>query len=355
MNINRLAQSTLVLVAIASLSAATTTTAHAKDTVEEYLREYPNQEQVRMMETWLKKNEKGTFWFTGLVDHTDTTVVTAQATVDYGYNWFSVSDGPAIVRVPKYDKFSSVTVFDMKHNIPAVIVSPEKPILIKRPGQKIPKGDFHVVEMETDQGLLMTRYVVVDNLDYVMKLRKKIVMEGGKGDMTRNVQRFSPETEKNAHAVMDTMISYLNPDKAFGKVSGDVSFLNLAAGVKIGQLGTPPDSVRYAIMLTDDDGQPLKGDATYRVTVPGGLTEESGYFSVTLYGTDNQLLIPNKKKVYDRTTYSAEPNKDGTITLTWSPSGDGKNGIPTGKDFYGILRAYVPSPNAVMKVSVKKQ
>ena len=151
-----LTQSILALVAIASLFAATTTTVHAQDTVEEYLREYPNQEQVKMMETWLKKNEKGTFWFTGLVDPTDPTVVTPQATVDYGYNWFSVSDGPAIVRVPKYDRFSSVTVFDMKHNIPAVIVSPEKPILIKRPGQKILKGDFHIVEMETDQGLLMT-------------------------------------------------------------------------------------------------------------------------------------------------------------------------------------------------------
>ncbi len=86
MNTNRLTHSILALVAIASLSAATTTTAHAKDIVEEYLREYLNQEQVRMMETWLEKNKKGTLWFTGLVDHTDTTVVTAQAMVDYGYN-----------------------------------------------------------------------------------------------------------------------------------------------------------------------------------------------------------------------------------------------------------------------------
>ncbi len=352
---NTLTKSLLALVAIAAMVAAIASTVHAKDTVEEYLREYPNQEQVKMMETWLKINEKGTFWFTGLVDHTDTTVVTAQATVDYGYNWFSVSDDPAIVRVPRYEKFSSVTVFDMKHNIPAVIVSPDRPILIKRPGQTIPEGDFHIVDLETDQGLVFVRMVVVDNLDETMRLGKKLVMEGGKGDMTRNVQRFSPETEENALAVMDTVISYLNPDKAFGKVSGDVSFLNLAAGVKLGQLGTPPDSVRYAIMLTDDDGQPLKADATYRVTVPAGLTEKSGYFSVTLYATDNQMLIPNEKNVYDRTTYTAEPNEDGSYTLILSPSGDGKNGIPTGKDFYGILRAYVPSPDAVMKVSIVKQ
>lgn len=89
--------------------------------------------------------------------------------------------------------------------------------------------------------------------------------------------------------------------------------------------------------------------------MPAGLVEEGGYYSVTLYGTDNKLLIPNDKKIYDRTTFSSEPNDDGTYTLTLSPTGEGRNGILTGKDFYGILRAYVPAPGAVMKVKVDKQ
>ena len=100
---------------------------------------------------------------------------------------------------------------------------------------------------------------------------------------------------------------------------------------------------------------PLSGAGHYVVTVPAGLYEEGGYYSVTLYGTDNKLLIPNEKKIYDRTTFSSVPNKDGTYTLTLSPGGEGRNGIPTGKDFYGILRAYVPSPDALMKVSVKQR
>jgi hypothetical protein len=189
-------------------------TVHALDTVEEYIREFPNQEQVKMMNAWLEKNEKGTFQFTGLVDPSDATVVTPQATVDNGYNWFSISDGPAIVRTPKYDKFFSVSIFDMLHYIPAVIVNPDKPILIKRPGQKMPDGDFFVVELETDQGLVFTRMVVVDNMDEVRELSKSIVMEGGKGDMNRNVQRFSAETEKNAHVVIDAILSFVNPDDA---------------------------------------------------------------------------------------------------------------------------------------------
>lgn len=76
---------------------ATTASAQAADTVENYISEYPNQEQARMMNAWLAKgNQPGTFRFSGLVDPSDTTVVTPQATVDYGYNWFSISNGPAI-------------------------------------------------------------------------------------------------------------------------------------------------------------------------------------------------------------------------------------------------------------------
>lgn len=340
---------------ILSLLTVTAGTAHALDTVEEYIREFPNQQQVKMMNTWLEKNEKGVFKFTGLVDPSDTTVITPQATVDYGYNWFSISNGPAIVKTPKYDKFFSVSVFDMKHNIPAVLINPNKPILIKRPGQKVPAGDFNVVELETDQGLVFTRMVVVSNMSEVRKLSRSIVMEGGKGKMDRKIKKFSAETRKKAHVAIDKVIKSMSPDDAFGKVSGDRKSLDLAAGVKQGQLGTPSDTVRYGLFFADDKGKPLNGEDTYIVSVSAGLVEKSGYFSVTVYGVDNKLLIPNDKKIYDRTTYSSKQNKDGTYTITLSPSGEGQNGIPTGKNFYGVLRAYVPAPGAVMKVKIEKK
>jgi len=329
-------------------------TRYVRDMIENYIHEYPNQEQVRMMNTWLKKHKKGTFWFTGLVDPSDDTVITPQATVDYGYNWFSISDGPAIVKTPQYDKFFSVSVFDMKHNVPAVIGNPGKPILLIRPGQKRPKGDFHVVELETDQGLVFTRMVVVNNLNKVKRLRKHFRMSGGKGDMHRDVYKFSPAIEKSALAIIKASLPYVNPDVAFGQKTGDAGEITLAAGVMLGQLGTPSDTVRYGLILADEHGKPFNGKDTYVLTVPAGIVHKKGYFSVTLYGSDNKLLIPNKQHIYDRTTYTAEPNADGTYTITLSPTGEGKNGIPTGgKAFYGILRAYVPVKGADMTVKVK--
>ena len=45
---------------------------------------------------------------------------------------------------------------------------------------------------------------------------------------------------------------------------------------------------------------------------------------MTVYGTDNKLLIPNKKRIYDRTSYTSERNDDGNYVITLSPNGEGK-------------------------------
>ena len=327
---------------------------NGQDTLERFISEYPNREQVRMMNAWLGTHAAGTFSFTGLVDPLDTTVVTPQATVNYGYCWFSLSEGAAVVQAPTYDKFLSVSVFDMLHNVPAVLANPRRPLLLIRPGQEVPRGNFTVVELETDQGLVLVRMLVVDNLDEVSALSEEFTMQGGNGDMHRPVQRFSPQVEAMGLKVIEGVVPHLNPDIAFGRKSGDVGAVTLAGAVMQGQLGTPSDTVRYSLILHDDDGAPLTGTDTYTVTVPAGIVEDDGYFSITVYGADNKLLIPNDVGVYDRTTYSAAPERDGTVDVTLSPSGGGVNGIPTGKPFYALLRAYVPVQGAPLAPRVRK-
>jgi len=344
----------LTLLGIAATVIGVSAPLRAADTVEDYIREYPNQQQTRMMNAWLKDNKPGTFYFTGLVDPTETTVVTPQATVDYGYNWFSLTNGPAIISTPRYDRFFSVSIFDMKHNIPAVIVNPERAIAIVRPGQAIPEGDFTVVELETDQGLAFTRMVVVDNMDEVRELSKSITMTGGDGDMSRTVATFSPAVEQAALAEIQRTDVQMNPDKAFGKKSGDVDPLVLARAVHLGQLGTPTDSVRYKVIFADDGGAPLKGQDSYMLTVPAAIVHDDGYYSITVYGTDNKGLIPNALGRYDRTSYSSTPNADGTYTISLNPAGEGVNAIPTGKAFYAVLRAYMPVQGADLTVAVKR-
>ncbi len=126
--------------------------------------------------------------------------------------------------------------------------------------------------------------------------------------------------------------------------------------MKIGQLGTPADTVRYGTILVDDAGKPLTGDATYVVTVPGGLHEPEGYFSVTLYGTDNKLLIPNERRIYDRTTFSAEPNDGRHVHDHLEPrAATGRTESRPARTFMACSEPTCRARMASMKVSVKKQ
>jgi hypothetical protein len=133
--------------------------------------------------------------------------------------------------------------------------------------------------------------------------------------ITPDYERFFSAVEAAGSA-----IAHLDPDIAFGQKSGDVGDLTLAGAVMLGQLGTSSDTVRYGLILADESGQPFNGDGTYPITVPAGVVHEGGYFSVTVYGSDNKLLIPNDRGVYDQTTYSATPAADGSYTITLSPS-----------------------------------
>ena len=346
-----------ILLTFLSLFVLASGTANALDTIEAYLKEYPNQQQVIMMNKWLKKNEKGTFWFTGYVTPTDHTVITPQANVDYGYSWFSVSSGPAILSVPKYEQFFSVAIFDMRHNTPLVIRNPVKPILIIRPGQVPPKGDFTIVNLETDQGLVFTRMLISNNLDEIKKLRKDIRLKGGRGDMNRNVQKFSARIEQQAMAVVDALTPLVSPDDMFSHTTGESGFISLATGVHIGQLGTPVGTVRYNVISKDSKDTFFSGKNNYVLTTPADMYEKGGYFSVTLYSKKTKLLMPNDKKIYARTSDNSKINKNGTYTISINPKGDGINGLPTaGEDFYLVIRAYVPTPDVdLFTATVVKQ
>ena len=64
----------------------------------------------------------------------------------------------------------------------------------------------------------------------------------------------------------------------------------------------------------------LSGQDTYELTVPQSIVKGDGYFSITVYDGDSKLLIPNDLGVCDRTTYSAEPESDGTYRIIISIS-----------------------------------
>jgi hypothetical protein len=83
-------------------------TARANHNIEEYTREYPSKKHAPVINTWLLEIGEGEFPFAGLIDPSDATVVSTQAVVYNGDNWFGVSDELGDMSVPSYAKFFSV-------------------------------------------------------------------------------------------------------------------------------------------------------------------------------------------------------------------------------------------------------
>jgi hypothetical protein len=60
----------------------------------------------------------------------------------------------------------------------------------------VPDGDFEVVDLETNQGLVFTGTVVVGNPAEVEALRPGTALEAGDGDIHCGVARVSPGVER---------------------------------------------------------------------------------------------------------------------------------------------------------------
>ena len=317
--------------------------------ISEYIHWYPAIKQIEMRDEWLDKFNPGEWQFTGMVTAADRTVITPQADVNYGYSWFNISNEPIVITMPTYDRYYSLSIFDMNHFM-EVYVAPEKPVVVRLPHQKSPIAGAYEVVLHTYQGLAFTRQAIVNNEAEVMELAARITLTGGGGDWPFVVPDF---TEAEAAAGFERIKQYSftrvkDGRKLFGSPYEGVGDMDRAAGVFLGQLGTQARYVDYTQYLVDQYGEKLSGRSEYEIFVPkeGLLRTEKGYWSLTIYNMADRYLIPNPKGVYNISMYVAKPNADGSFTLRINPEGVGENAIPSaGVDFYGIFRVYEPVSN----------
>ncbi|WP_281612989.1 DUF1214 domain-containing protein [Flammeovirga sp. SubArs3] len=314
--------------------------------IQEYIKWYPAIKQIEMRNQWLEKNKYGEWQISGLVTSDDRTVITPQADVNYGYSWFNITDKPVVITMPEYDKYFAMSIFDMNH-FSQVVLAPEKPVVVRLPHQKSPIEDANEIVLNTNQGLIFTRQVVVNNESEVVELAKKITISGGGGDAPFIVPDFSEEEVAAGNAIIQeyALTKVVNARKLFGTTYEGIGDLDRAAGVFLGQLGTQSYIVDYQQYLKDQYGESLNGQDNYEITIPTAalMKNDKGYWSVTVYSMEDRYLIPNKNNTYVVNSYTAKPNADGTVTVRINPKGEGVNAIPNaGKKFYAVFRVYEP-------------
>lgn len=253
-----------------------------------------------------------------------------------------------VIELPKYERYSSLSIFDMNHFVEKVIVNPTRPIVIRLANQKSTIDNAHEVVLSTNSGLAFLRMVIPTSNDEpgVMKLTRKIKTAGGDGTEPFIIPSFTEKERAVAlEMIKDYALKQQTGNNMFGKKSQGVGDLDRAAGVYLGQLGIPAEFVQYTQYIKTPDGKQLGGDGHYEITInPKGLIrDERGYWSITLYSLEDRYLIPNPQGRYSITSYTAIANSDGTYTVRINPDGQGENAIPTmKKPVYAVMRVYQP-------------
>lgn len=103
----------------------------------------------------------------------------------------------------------------------------------------------------------------------------------------------------------------------------------------------------YLMTMKDKQGQPLKGNNTYRLNVPANVPVRQ-YWSVTAYDRETHALIRNMPRT-SRSSQNPDlkQNADGSVDLYFgpkAPAGNDSNWVPTdpGREFELMLRLYGP-------------
>jgi hypothetical protein len=343
----------------AAAKKADTKTVDSAD-VAEYIKWFPAIKQVEMRDAWLQENKTGEWQFTGTITAKDRTVVTPQAGANYGYSWFNISKEPLVITMPEYDKYYSVSVFDMNHFM-EVYVMPKKPVVVRLPHQTSPIKDAHEIVLQTYQGVVFTRQVIVNNEQEVMDLTTNMTLSGGGGDFPFVVPEFSQAVQDAGFKKIDAYVNQgTDTSKMFTSPYEGGGDLDRAAGALAGQLGLQARYVQYGPLVFDQNKENLSGKESYEIVVPkeGLIRNDNGYWTVTIYSYADRYLIPNDKNIYHISSYDAQANPDGTYTIRINSEGIGKNAIPSnGVDFYGVFRVYEPVENVkfpvIKKVSIK--
>lgn len=317
--------------------------------LSQYVHWYPAIEQKKMMDAWLAENELASWTFSGRVGADDRTVITPQADANYGYSWFNISNGPLVIELPKYERYYSLSIFDMNHFVEGVFVKPTKPVVVRLSNQNSPIVDAHEVVISTNSGLAFLRMVIPQPSDEaaVMDLCRKIKSTGGDGQEEFIIPDFTNDERKKFLELINAyLLTQSSGDKMFGKSTQGLGDLDRAAGVFAGQLGIPSTYVQYFQYGKPQGPEKIGGEKSYELTIdPKGLfKDDDGYWSVTVYDMEDRYLIPNEKDCYSVSSYNAKPNEDGTYTVRMNPEGEGLNAIPTeGKVFYATMRVYQPN------------
>lgn len=330
--------------------------------VADYIEAYSYQESFRMMMAYLQgdpgKINSLLFGAPALIRAGEDLVVRQNNDTFYQAAFVHLGQGPVVLTSssPSIERFSSFQLMDDRDLNYANIIHPAGAYTLYR-GELPAQVVGEPIEVPSELSVVIVRVEVKDKTDPDDVSAAEAVYDGiqiegtGLDEMPALdlLSGFPDVVATEAHRLIDSTAA----NTAFSEmvaspeqVPMEVTFLQVAAGAKVGWGGPVTSHSAYELLFEDADGAQMFGSrGTYEIVTEAPPVE--AFWSVTVYDTERGgYLHPNDDERHHINSTTGVRNGDGTYTLRFKMSCSDRDRncleVPEGQ-FDVTARYYLPS------------
>ena len=266
------------------------------------------------------------------IDLDNQTVIRSNFDLIYSYGVFDASGG-LTVRVPEYDLYQSVQIFDENHITLAAVY----------PGDEVTLGPDDITYGEHLYLFMRTQRRTPDAAGTKELNKRQDAVEIVNASKKPYVSEVLYDVD-SFNLVRQEMLSRVAAGEARSELGfvadmNDVVFPHYQLVSIAGWAGQPATEAFYILLSGGDDAARQGECSAFTFASPDLQYDRNGYWSITLY--DNEGWVATD--AFNTNSYKATPNEDGSYTIHFNCGAAKINNLEVVPNWNGLLRLYLPT------------
>jgi len=264
------------------------------------------------------------------IDLDNQTVIRSNFDLVYSYGVYDISGGLE-VKVPEYDLYHIVQIFDENHVTIAVVY----------PGQTVKLGPDDVTYGDHVYLFMRTQCRSPDDkgLKELNKRQDAVIIKSGSKKPYVSEVKYDPLSfnKLRSYLIGPYGIKTAKIYKGFVDNLEDIVFPHYQIVNLGGWAGLPAKHAFYFVVVPGDQKSKKGEPSTMTFTIPPVQYDKNGYWSLTLYNEQGWVAT----EAFNTNSHKAKPNADGSYTLNFNTPG-AINNLDVVENWNGLFRCYLP-------------